>query len=118
MSCPLCRSVRLNKNELNKNLIAFQIINELEIYCPHKSRGCKWQGAIDRASSHMKQCEFNNDNLSQWLVDLMPALEQEYEKQAALNEANEEEVRDKLMEEEDLPLSVRLYRRNNPNINQ
>ena len=48
----------------------------------------------------------------------MPALEEEYEKQAALNEANEEEVRDKLMEEEDLPLSVRLYRRNNPNINQ
>ena len=48
----------------------------------------------------------------------MVAWQEEQEKQMAVHEQNDEETRDKLIEEADLPLSVRLYKKGNAAVNE
>ena len=34
-----------------------EMLNELEIYCINKSRGCRWNGALGLLDVHEKDCE-------------------------------------------------------------
>jgi hypothetical protein len=34
-----------------------EMVNELEIYCINKSRGCRWSGALGLFCVHEKDCE-------------------------------------------------------------
>ena len=103
---------------LNKNLLAFQIINDLAIYCSNMSKGCEWKGALDQATSHLPNCQFSEGKLPDWFNAYMVAWQEEQEKQLAVHELNDEETRDKLIEEADLPLSVRLYKKGNAVVNE
>ena len=59
----------------------------MEVYCSNKAKGCGWKGAIEKLTDHLGKCEFKEGSLPKWLEDLMPAMQEEYEKQLAINEA-------------------------------
>ena len=50
-SCPVCRKPINASRDLGKDLLAFQIINDLEIYCPQ--RGCRWSGPLSDVERHL-----------------------------------------------------------------
>ena len=79
MTCPLCR-VKINVKTLNRNLLAFQIINDLEIYCNNKTKGCEWIGALDNATSHLPNCQFSEGKLPDWFNTYMVAWKEEQDK--------------------------------------
>uniref|UniRef100_A0A1X7SM54 RING-type domain-containing protein n=1 Tax=Amphimedon queenslandica TaxID=400682 RepID=A0A1X7SM54_AMPQE len=51
-SCPMCNNqnyqVAVNKERL-------RIINELEVYCSNKEKGCEWKGELKNMSTHLKK---------------------------------------------------------------
>ena len=106
------------ENQLNRNWIAFQIINEMEIYCSNKPKGCDWRGSIEKLTQHLKSCGFEAGQMPKWLEELQPAIQAEYERRQLINESQDEALRDKLTSEEELPLAVRLYRKKNSQLNQ
>ena len=77
--------------------MAFQIINDLEIFCTNRNQGCEWKGALDNAASHLPKCQFNEGKLPDWFNEHMVAWNEEQDKQLAANEMNDEETRDQLI---------------------
>ncbi|KAL4463692.1 hypothetical protein ABPG72_009042 [Tetrahymena utriculariae] len=54
--CPNCRQTIQKKENLLKNLIPQQIIDELEMNCA--SEECKWTGQLQDLEKHYSQCQF------------------------------------------------------------
>lgn len=57
MSCPVCRS-QLNLDELqepDETLMA--LLDDLEVYCVNKSKGCAWTGPRGNLVEHCRGCE-------------------------------------------------------------
>ena len=51
--------------------MADQIISELEIYCPNRSKGCKWEGAMQGAANHVSSnCKFAGE-LPKWFKEYL-----------------------------------------------
>ena len=54
-SWPVCRKNLCPKGKLKRNLMAFQIINELSIHCSNHPH-CPWVGTLDTADTHIPKC--------------------------------------------------------------
>ncbi|EAR82360.2 zinc finger, C3HC4 type (RING finger) protein (macronuclear) [Tetrahymena thermophila SB210] len=54
--CPNCRQTIQKKDNLLKNLIPQQIIDELDMNCA--SEECKWTGKLQDLEKHYSQCQF------------------------------------------------------------
>ena len=67
-NCPQCRaSIDVKKRPLKKDIMADQIINELEIFCTNRSKGCAWSGALQNLANHLSSnCKFNKE-MPEWL---------------------------------------------------
>jgi hypothetical protein len=67
--CPMCR-VPVKKEDLHRDLIAFNIISDLEVTCIHK--GCPWKSTLNNLVEHVKFCYFDpkkmNANIKQFLT--------------------------------------------------
>ena len=59
-NCPICR-VKIAKSKASKDLIAENIINNLEVKCSNK--GCPWIGMLDMFNSHKSSCYFTIDKI-------------------------------------------------------
>ncbi len=57
-TCPECRG-RVSKSEVRPILSVRNLINAMEIYCDHKSRGCRTVVKLESLSSHMDGCSFS-----------------------------------------------------------
>lgn len=64
-----------------RDLLAFNMINEFEIFCPNKDKGCSWKGKLETISFHMSLCNFAEGKMPQWYIDYMKSKESEFEKQ-------------------------------------
>ena len=65
-ACPFCRAdLPKSDKKLVRNLIANQLIGELEILCP-SGRLCSWQGKLDEVKSHLPQCKYKSDKVDEW----------------------------------------------------
>ena len=57
--CPLCNSevkgIVKKKVQLEKDLLARSIINDLEVFCKFKESGCVWKGMMQDSIHHMKE---------------------------------------------------------------
>lgn len=54
-NCPLCKQ-SIKKRKLEKDLIAFNIIDDLQSKCMHEN--CHWEGAYSQLKKHQRWCEF------------------------------------------------------------
>lgn len=55
--------------------MAFNIINDLEIFCTNK--GCEWRGKLEDISFHMPKCTFADGNLPDWYLSYAKSKEPE-----------------------------------------
>ena len=67
-SCPLCRE-RYNKQCCGKDLVAFNLINELNVLCIYEN--CPWIGELNELSKHIKICCFNPKKLPGFIDDAL-----------------------------------------------
>eukprot|EP00347_Sterkiella_histriomuscorum_P007077 403350340 len=110
-SCPHCRQT-FKRNQIVKDQLAYNLINEFEIFCPN--RGCNWKGALESIQGHLPQCTFKEGNLPKWYLNYMKSKEEELKK-----EQNEEECLDdnvRAMINQNVPkqtLAERLIKPNN-----
>ena len=65
--CPLCnceiKGIDKAKKTVHlvKDLLATNIINDLEVFCKYKESGCSWKGVMSDSAHHMKDlCRFKN----------------------------------------------------------
>jgi len=59
-NCPLCRK-KVNKNGIDKDIIADKIIHQLEVKCGYK--GCPWEGKLEDYLKHKKNCFFEESKI-------------------------------------------------------
>ena len=90
----MCRSDIRNK-DIDRDLLAYQIIDELDVFCTNKNKGCSWQGHLSDLPSHMsRKCNFKSVDLPNWYQNYVKSKEQELEK----NDMQEEALDPKLQE--------------------
>ena len=52
--CPTCRAA-IKPNQITKDLLAFNLISELKVFCPNKQNGCEWSGERCHLDAHTSQ---------------------------------------------------------------
>ena len=60
-SCPFCRTA-FNPKNLKKDIIAHNIINDLDVFCEYKN--CPWKGVLRQLRKHIKTCNFKPSSIS------------------------------------------------------
>ena len=56
--CPICR-VSIKEGCISRDLLAFNIINDLEVTCNNEMNGCPWKGTLVELGNHLKLCDEN-----------------------------------------------------------
>jgi hypothetical protein len=87
-NCPICRT-QVKKNALVRDMLAFSLINELEILCTNKGTsycsltvvGCQWKGKLEEIQFHMPSCSFAEGKLPVWYQNYMKSKEREIEQE-------------------------------------
>ena len=115
LNCPLCR-VNFTDTDIKRDLIATNIINDLEIYCVNK--GCPWKGKLMNFSDHLEKCYFNPNEVPEYIKEILD------NKEEKKNEKNDENKENNSDDDEDASdgnlttfntksnLRARLYNRN------
>ena len=67
-NCPLCR-VEFTEKDIRTDIIATNIINDLEIYCVNA--GCPWKGKLKDFSRHLKTCFFNPNEIPDYIKEVL-----------------------------------------------
>lgn len=60
--CPSCR-VKIQRELIDRDLLAFNIIEDLEVTCNNDELGCPWKGPLSELLNHLKFCDQNKDVL-------------------------------------------------------
>ncbi|MCQ2817885.1 MAG: hypothetical protein MJ252_11530 [archaeon] len=60
--CPSCRTT-IVESEMSRDLLAFNMIEELEVTCNNENYGCPWKGTLSNLKNHLKFCNDNIDCL-------------------------------------------------------
>ena len=84
----------MRKNQIQKNLLAFQLINEFFIHCPN--RACTWKGRLEEVTIHLPKCAFKTNELPDWFNRYLASREQEFERVEAQDANLDDDLRDKL----------------------
>ena len=112
--CPLCRE-KFKGDDIRIDLIATNIINDLEIYCINL--GCPWKGKLKDFSCHLQNCYFNPNEVPEYIKEVLNNKNEQ-------NKENSEKKNDNNSDSEDSPdnnltsfntkssLRARLYNRN------
>ncbi|CDW77485.1 UNKNOWN [Stylonychia lemnae] len=112
-NCPFCRQ-GFKKNQISKDLLAFNLICEFEIFC--SNRGCNWKGPLGDIKVHMPNCTFQDGKLPTWYISYLKQSEKDF-----LKEEQEEELLDdniKQLINQNVPkqtLAERLFHNENGN---
>lgn len=104
--CPFCRKM-LNNNQLFRNLLAYQIINDLEIFC--SNRGCDWRGTLDNITHHLPNCTYGQGQIPDWFKRYLESKADEFQKEEDDREKMDSSLRDIYERETNQPLALRLY---------
>lgn len=72
-SCPICRN-SFSLNEVYRDLIAYNIINDQEVFCIHKGNllfdfilGCPWKDILLNLNEHLKCCYFDSSKMPTYI---------------------------------------------------
>ena len=83
LNCPLCR-LNFTDTDIKKDIIATNIINDLEIYCVNL--GCPWKGKLKDFQEHLENCYFNPNEVPEYIKEI---LEYKDEKEQKIEENDE-----------------------------
>lgn len=61
--CPNCRQ-KINTNLISRDLLAFTLIEELEVSCNNDELGCPWKGHLSDLLAHLNLCNQTKDILT------------------------------------------------------
>ena len=53
--CPNCRT-SIVESLISRDLLAYNIINDLEVSCNNEDKGCPWKGPLLELENHVKTC--------------------------------------------------------------
>ena len=67
-NCPLCRE-EFSEKDIKTDIIATNIINDLEIYCVNS--GCPWKGKLRDFPIHSKKCYFNPNEIPEYIKNVL-----------------------------------------------
>ena len=67
-NCPLCR-VNFTDKDIRTDIIASNIINDLEIYCIYS--GCPWKGRVADIEAHLANCYFNPKEIPDYIKEVL-----------------------------------------------
>ena len=112
LNCPLCR-VNFTDTDIKKDLIATNIINDLEIYCVNL--GCPWKGKLRDFSEHLENCYFNPNEVPEYIKEILNNKDtKENKDENKENNSDEEEEADRNLTSFNTKSSLRarLYNRN------
>ena len=111
----MCRQP-VKKKELTRDLLGFQIINDLEIFC--NNTGCQWQGELQELPRHIQnQCTYKGGNLPQWYKDYLKSKQEEEEIQYTKNENLDPNLQEVLNQNKEVSLAMRLFKHGDNNNN-
>jgi hypothetical protein len=65
--CPICRKV-LKQNQISKDLVASNIINDLEVTCNNEF--CPWRGTVGELERHLGYCYFDKKRIGNDIKDI------------------------------------------------
>ena len=115
LNCPLCRERFIDK-DIQKDIIATNIINDLEIYCVNL--GCPWKGKLKDFSEHLENCYFNPNEVPEYIKEILNNKDtketKEENKEKKENNSDEDEDADGNLTSFNTKSSLRarLYNRN------
>ena len=66
--CPMCRKSVHNK-EIEEDLMAYNLIGEIEVHCNNIDNGCLWNGTIAELTDHLNECIYPANKMPKWLKD-------------------------------------------------
>lgn len=113
--CPLCRKP-FNIDSIQKDLIGYNMVNELLVYCVNK--GCCWKDKLIYLNEHVKNCNFDPKKMPETLKKMLLISENKKKKKDSLKtrlgdiENNEEFTNDLSRFNTKVSLKARLYYRN------
>lgn len=104
--CPICRK-KIQRNQVSKDLVASNIINDLEVTCNNEF--CPWKGTVGDLERHLGFCFFNNKKMSLEIKDIL-------EKDNTIQTKNETEIQNYFPYNSEIntqsSLKARLYEKN------
>lgn len=66
--CPICRKF-FSAVSLQKDLIGFNMVNELEVYCVNS--GCPWKNTLQNLNEHLKTCYFDSNRMPDYIKKIV-----------------------------------------------
>ena len=105
--CPICRT-KFRVNTIKKSLLAYQMINELEIFCTNRS--CDWKGKLEEITAHLPCCMYKSDKLPEWYSAYLASREEELQKEEDAQAFLPDEARDMIKNQMTQPLTMRLFK--------
>ena len=75
--CPKCGAM-FTENSMQKDLIAFNMINDLDVYCSNK--GCQWKSKKKYLNLHLKKCYYDPIKLPEFIKKILFKVEIKNEK--------------------------------------
>ena len=111
LNCPLCR-VSFTDTDIKKDIIATNIINDLEIYCVNL--GCPWKGKLKDFSDHLNNCYFNPNEVPEYIKEILDNKPKEENKDENKESDSDEEEADGNLTSFNTKSSLRarIYNRN------
>ena len=87
LNCPLCR-INFTDTDIKKDIIATNIINDLEIYCVNL--GCPWKGKLKDFQEHLEKCYFNPNEVPEYIKEILEDKDEKKQKTEENDENNSE----------------------------
>jgi hypothetical protein len=114
--CPICR-VKICQKNIGRDLIAFNIINDMEVTCNNKGNhiltlGCPWKSTLNNLVNHLKYCCYEANKLPDYIKKRVDST-QKFES----NEDGEYESDKYLDFNPRASLAQRLYNKNPESVN-
>lgn len=97
--CPLC-GFNFTENTMQKDLIAYNMINDLEVYCSNK--GCQWKSKRKYLPNHLIKCYYDPIKLPEFIKKILYKVDKKTEKNSNFNT--------------NVSLKARMYHKNKENI--
>lgn len=117
--CPICRSY-FDVNEMQRDLVGFNMVNELEVYCCNA--GCPWKSSLQNLKEHLKQCYFDPKRIPECIRSIISKDEKVKKKKDNTKVDNDIKSSNEDMEENvsinsvnfntNVSLKARLYHKN------
>ena len=101
--------MKINPKELSIDLMAYNLIGEIEVHCNNMKNGCMWDGTIAELAEHLEECIYPTNKMPKWLKEHLRSLRKSKGKENELGTENESEKFKILVEDKKLKCEDHEY---------